>query len=124
MKLDLSGVLSAELLARIRKNTKMEASEEFAVEMPDDDKLFYIFEVSGFVPEFMDGVSFRRTRNSSEELKIVKCPYCGVIIAKIADTAKVEVRRSSGKMQTPCTSYKKCGRCKGYIGIQFADRPA
>ncbi|MCL2409382.1 MAG: hypothetical protein FWC96_07190 [Oscillospiraceae bacterium] len=124
MEFDLSRVLSEELLARIRKDTRMETADEFTVEMSADNEPFFIFEVRGFVPELIDGVSFRITRKINEELKVVKCPYCGVIIAKITDTAKVEVRRSSGKMQTPCTSYKKCDRCKGYIGIQFVDRSA
>jgi len=120
MKLDLSKGLSEELLARIRKDTKMETARELTVAMPPGAGPLYIIETEGFVPELM-AVSYRRAKHfNTRDRKIIKCPYCGEIFITVDKSAKLKLLRHSGKAAINLDYSKQCGACYKTIGIIYA----
>ena len=115
MKLDFSKESREELLARIRKDTVMETSAEITPDTEPD----YFFEVQGFVPEFVDGVAFRRARRPERRLKEVKCPHCSGVFEIVDEQTKIEVHRNPQINSAPCHSYKLCRTCRRKVGIKF-----
>ena len=86
-----------------------------------DEGQFFILIIRGFAPEFMNGVLFRRTKQTcSRRVKEIKCPYCGRHFEMVGADTQVEVFRQPHKSRADCHSYRNCRACRGEVGIKFA----
>jgi len=117
MKRDLSRGLSEEILACIRKDTKMEAAQELAVDAEQDE--FYVIEIEGYVPELMP-ISFRRAKRAyTRRMKEIKCPHCSGIYEMVDAEAKVKVHNKPQKAGVICDTFRPCRICDRAVGIKY-----
>lgn len=69
----------------------------------------------------MHNVAFRRAgRNALAGRKVIKCPYCGEVLADVDKDKKVTVYRMPSRKKYICHSYRQCLHCKGEVGIVLA----
>ncbi len=68
-----------------------------------------------------DSVAYRRAgRNTLAGRKVIKCPYCGEILADVDRDKHVTIYRMPSRAKHMCHSYRQCLCCKGEVGIVLA----
>jgi uncharacterized protein with PIN domain len=86
-----------------------------------EDGVFYVLEIHGFAPEFMDGIAFRIDKSKgARRRKEVKCPYCGRLFETVDAETRIEIHRMPHRTGVFCHTCKPCRRCHGVVGIKFA----
>ncbi len=64
------------------------------------------------------GTSYRRSgRKILAGRKIIRCPYCGGVLAEVDKDKMVTVYRMPSKRKNVCHTRRQCLRCKGEVGI-------
>jgi uncharacterized protein (UPF0212 family) len=83
------------------------------------DELFAILVYSA-VPELMPDCAFKREKHfKTENMKIIKCPYCGKDFRSVDVTAKLKLMRHSRNADIQWHKSIQCRICRNIVGIIY-----
>jgi hypothetical protein len=86
----------------------------------EDEEIRFIFIVNGFVPEFSNGLAFRKDKSYKNRLvKDVVCPYCGNYFEQIDVNIKVKVFRYTKKTVVDYHTARPCKVCHKTVAIRY-----
>ncbi len=88
-------------------------------EKPQDEaeKRHYIV-LRDYLPDFLATIALRNMRRPElHERKVIKCPLCCDALTHVDKRTSVMMYSLPARVAIQCQVYKKCGTCKGQVGI-------